>query len=70
MVNCISNAQKYFKKIIEDVESKLSECDDMKFWGITEVKLYLKDHKVEKFNYDIFNNKEENKNKNRCKGGN
>ena len=62
LVNCISNAQKYFKKIIEDVESKLSECDDMKFWGITEVKLYLKDHKVEKFNYDIFNNKEENKN--------
>jgi len=33
----------------------------MKFWGITEVKLYLKDNKVEKINCDIFNNNEETK---------
>jgi hypothetical protein len=61
LVNCISNAQKHLKKIIDDVESKLHECDDMKFWGLTEVKLYLKDNKVEKINQDIFNNNEENK---------
>jgi len=58
LVNCITNAQKYLKKIIDDVESKLHECDDMKFWGITEVKLYLKDNKAEKINFDIFNNEE------------
>ena len=58
LVKYISNAQKHFKKIIEDVESKLRECDDMKFWGITEVKLYLKDNKKEKINFDIFNNEE------------
>ena len=62
LVNCISNAQKHFKKIIDDVESKLRECDDMKFWGITEVKLYLKDQKKENINLDIFNNNKENKN--------
>ena len=56
LVNYISNAQKNFKKIIEEVESKLKECEDMKFWGITEVKLYLKDNKNEKINFDIFNN--------------
>ena len=64
LVKCISNAQKHFKKIIEDVESKLRECEDMKFWGITEVKLYLKDHKKEKINFDIFNNEENMKNEN------
>ena len=58
LVNSISNAQKHLKKIIDDVESKLRECDDMKFWGITEVKLYLKDKKNEKINFDIFNNEE------------
>ena len=58
LVNCISNAQKHLKKIIDDVESKLKECEDMKFWGITEVKLYLKDNKPEKINLDIFNNEE------------
>ena len=65
LVNCISNAQKHLKKIIDDVESKLRECDDMKFWGITEVKLYLKDHKMEKINFDIFNNEENKKNENK-----
>ena len=58
LVNCITNAQKHLKKIIDDVESKLHECDDMKFWGITEVKLYLKDNRAEKINFDIFNNEE------------
>lgn len=58
---------KTFKKIIDDVESKLHECDDMKFWGLTEVKLYLKDNKVEKINQDIFNNDEEKKKKVRVK---
>ena len=69
LVNCISNAQKHLKKIIDDVESKLRECEDMKFWGITEVKLYLKDNKPEKINLDIFNN-EENKNENKISGFN
>ena len=64
LVKYISNAQKQFKKIIDDVESKLRECEDMKFWGITEVKLYLKDHKKEKINLDIFNNEENRKNEN------
>ena len=64
LVDCISNAQKHLKKIIDDVENKLRECEDMKFWGITEVKLYLKDHKMEKINLDIFNNEENQKNKN------
>ena len=72
LVNCISNAQKHLKKIIDDVENKLRECDDMKFWGITEVKLYLKDNKMEKINLDIFNNEEnqkiENKNNNNNNG--
>ena len=58
LVNCITKAQKHLKKIIDDVESKLHECDDMKFWGITEVKLYLKDNRAEKINFDIFNNEE------------
>ena len=61
LVNCITNAQKHLKKIIEDVESKLKECEDMKFWGISEVKLYLKDNKKEKINLDIFNNEETGK---------
>ena len=68
LVDCISNAQKHLKKIIDDVENKLRECEDMKFWGITEVKLYLKDHKMEKINLDIFNNEENQKNKNKNKG--
>ena len=68
LVNCISNAQKHFQKIIEEVESKLRECDDMKFWGITEIKLYLKDHKKEKINLDIFNNEENNKLENNKNG--
>ena len=63
LVSCITMAQKHLKKIIDEVESKLRECEDMKFWGITEVKLYLKDNKKEKINYDIFNNKENNDNK-------
>ena len=65
LVNCISNAQKHLKKIIDDVEAKLHECDDMKFWGLTEVKLYLKDNKGEKIDKDIFNNNEENKKENK-----
>ena len=68
LVNCISNAQKHFKKIIEDVESKLHECEDMKFWGLTEVKLYLKDKKKEKINFDIFNNEETKKIENNKNG--
>jgi NTP pyrophosphatase (non-canonical NTP hydrolase) len=63
LVSCITMAQKHLKKIIDEVESKLRECEDMKFWGITEVKLYLKDNKKEKINFDIFNNKENNDNK-------
>jgi len=62
LVNCISDAQKCLNKIIEDVESKLHECEDMKFWGIAEVKLYLKNNKNEKEEYEIFNNVENKKN--------
>ena len=58
LLNCISNAQKNLNKIIEDVESKLHECEDMKFWGINEVKLYLKNNKNEKEDFDIINNLE------------
>ena len=68
LVNYISNAQKNFKKIIEEVESKLRECDDIKFWGITEIKLYLKDKKKKKINFDIFNNEENNKLENNKNG--
>ena len=55
LVNCITDAQKCLNKIIEDVDSKLHECEDMKFWGIAEVKLYLKNNKNEKEDIDIFN---------------
>ena len=60
LVSCITKAQKHLKKIIEEVESKLRECEDMKFWGLTEVKLYIKDNKKEKINFDIFNNEDKN----------
>ena len=58
LLNCISDAQKSLNKIIEDVESKLHECEDMKFWGIAEVKLYLKNNKDDKEDFDIINNVE------------
>ena len=48
LIHCISNAQKTLNNIIDEVESKLKECNDMKFWGIAEVKLYLKNHKNDK----------------------
>ena len=62
LLNCITDAQKSLNRIIEDVESKLHECEDMKFWGIAEVKLYLKNNKNEKEEYEIFNNVENKKN--------
>ena len=62
LVNCISDAQKCLNKIIEDVENKLHECEDMKFWGIAEVKLYLKNNKNEKEDNNIFNYAEKAKN--------
>ena len=62
LVNCISDAQKCLNKIIEDVESKLHECEDMKFWGIAEVKLYLKNNKNEKEEFETFNDIEKKKN--------
>ena len=57
LLNCITDAQKCLNKILEEVESKLHECEDMKFWGIAEVKLYLKNNKNEK---NDRNEKEEN----------
>ena len=62
LVNCISDAQKCLNRIIEDVENKLHECEDMKFWGIAEVKLYLKNNKNEKEDNNIFNYAEKTKN--------
>ena len=64
LVNCISDAQKCLNRIIEDVENKLHECEDMKFWGIAEVKLYLKNNKNEKEDNNIFNYAEKAKNNN------
>ena len=61
LLNCISDAQKSLNKIIEDVESKLHECEDMKYWGINEVKLYLKnnkDDKEEREDFELINNVE------------
>ena len=57
LLNCLTDAQKCLNKILEEVESKLHECEDMKFWGIAEVKLYLKNNKNEK---NDRNEKEEN----------
>ena len=62
LVNCISDAQKCLNRIIEDVENKLHECEDMKFWGIAEVKLYLKNNKNEQEDNNIFNFAERAKN--------
>ena len=62
LVNCITDAQKCLNKIIDDVESKLHECEDMKFWGIAEVKLYLKNNKNDKDGIDIFNVEKKRKN--------
>ena len=59
LLNCISDVQKSLNKIIDDVESKLHECEDMKYWGINEVKLYLKnnkDDKEEREDIELFNN--------------
>ena len=61
LLNCISDVQKSLNKIIDDVESKLHECEDMKYWGINEVKLYLKnnkDEKEEREDIELFNNLE------------
>jgi hypothetical protein len=61
LLNCISDVQKSLNKIIDDVESKLHECEDMKYWGINEVKLYLKnnkDDKEEREDIELFNNLE------------
>ena len=61
LLNCISDAQKSLNKIIEYVESKLHECEDMKYWGINEVKLYLKsnkDDKEEREDFELINNVE------------
>ena len=62
LVNCISDAQKCLNRIIEDVETKLHECEDMKFWGIAEVKLYLKNNKNEEEDNNIINFAEKAKN--------
>ena len=43
------------------MESKLHECEDMKYWGINEVKLYLKsnkDDKEEREDFELINNVE------------
>ena len=42
LINFISIVQKNLQKIIDEVHLKLGECEDMKFWGINEIKLYLK----------------------------
>ena len=55
LLHCISEAQNSLNKIIEDVESKLLECEDMKFWGINEVKMYLKNSKDETEDFDLLN---------------
>ena len=57
LLHCINDVQRNLNKIIEDVESKLHECEDMKFWGINEVKLYLKYSKDESvdFDFDLLN---------------
>ena len=40
----------------------MHECEDMKFWGIAEVKLYLKNNKNEQEDNNIFNFAERAKN--------
>ena len=45
LINYISVVQKNLQKIMDEVQIKLGECEDMKFWGINEIKSYLKNQK-------------------------
>ena len=42
LINYISVVQKNLQKIMDEVQLKLGECEEMKSWGINEIKAYLK----------------------------
>lgn len=45
-------AENSLAKILDECEKKISDCKDMKYWSITEVKLYLKNQNNEQMNID------------------
>ena len=44
LTNYIKKIQNNLQKLIKEVQNKLNECEDMKFWGINEIKIYLKNN--------------------------
>ena len=55
LLKCLDKVKKNIDKLSVEVKSRLSECEDIKFRGLEDVQLYLKESKLEKNQMTIGN---------------
>ena len=55
LLKCLDKVKKNIDKLSIEVKSRLSECEDIKFRGLEDVQLYLKESKLEKNQMTIGN---------------
>ena len=55
LLKCLDKVKKNFDKLSGEVKSRLSECEDVKFRGLEDVQLYLKESKFEHNQMTIVN---------------
>jgi len=55
LLKCLDKVKKNIDKLSVEVKSRLSECEDIKFRGLEDVQLYLKESKLEKNQMNIGN---------------
>ena len=55
LLKCLNKVKKNLDKLSIEVKAKLAECEDIKFHGLEEVQLYIKESKLEKNQMNICN---------------
>ena len=55
LLKCLDKVKKNLDKLSTEVKLKLTQCDDIKFYGLDDVQLYIKESKLEKNQMNIEN---------------
>lgn len=61
LLKCLDKVKQNIDQLGTEVKSRLAECEDIKFRNIEDIKLYLKESKLEKNKMDIENYLSKNK---------
>ena len=64
LLKCLDKVKKNLDILSKDVKSKLEECEEIKFKGLEDVQIYIKESKLEKNQIDIGNFLSKNYNEN------